>query len=150
IAANIAAGQEQMTRTSDQTSTSVGQASSANPSAITVEGQADGASSQPTVRLNIKLPVARPPQTKQLSVESGRDPSCFPSASAVLQNHPGGWPTWTLKAPGHEGTQCWYAAARPRTSDHRPRASDARSETMVRRELVGVTENGLSAPPAPY
>jgi hypothetical protein len=26
--------------------------------------------------------------------------------------------------PGHEGTMCWYAGARPSGSAHRPRASD--------------------------
>jgi hypothetical protein len=100
------------------------------------------------VRLNIKPTCAKPPQIlsekgKPLSATSGHEPSCFPSASAVLQNHPGGWPTWTLRAPGHEGTMCWHAAARPRGSDHR-------SETMPRKETVGTAENRLSARPAPY
>src|SRR5271169_1550374 len=36
--------------------------------------------------------------------------SCLPSASAVRQEHPGSWPSWTLRAPGHEGTKCWYPA----------------------------------------
>jgi hypothetical protein len=38
--------------------------------------------------------------------------TCFPSASAVRQDHPEAWPSWTLRAPGHEGTRCWYAATR--------------------------------------
>src|SRR6202521_2026484 len=38
--------------------------------------------------------------------------TCFPSASAVRQERPGAWPSWTLRAPGHEGTRCWYAATR--------------------------------------
>ena len=131
-----ATGQDQMTRNTDQTATSVDQAPAANASGVTVEGQADGASS----RLDIKPTEAKPPQTlsekrKLLSAASEQDASCFPSASAVPQNDPGGWPTWTLKAPGHEGTVCWYAAARPRGSDHR---------------RVGTTENGLAGSPAQW
>ena len=45
--------------------------------------------------------------------------TCFPSASAVRQEQPGAWPSWTLRALGHEGTRCWYAATRtngPRSS----------------------------------
>ena len=46
------------------------------------------------------------------SLAPGRDAStCFPSASAVRESVPGAWPSWTFKAPGHEGTRCWYAAA---------------------------------------
>jgi hypothetical protein len=156
IAASIATGQEQMARSTDQTGTSIAQAPSAKASSITVESLADGASSQPTAHLNIKPTEARPPQTlsergKQLSAASGHDAACFSSASAVLQNHPGGWPTWTFRAPGHEGTMCWYAAARPRGSDHRPRASDHRREMMPKeKEIVGTTENGLSPPSAPH
>jgi hypothetical protein len=145
----IAASQEKITRSIDQTATSMAQARSAKASGITVENRADGASLQPTERLEIKPTEARPPQTlsergKQLSAASGHDVACFPSASAVLQNHPGVWPSWTMKAPGHEGTLCWYAATRPRPSNHR-------RELMPReKEIVGTTENRLSAPPAPY
>jgi hypothetical protein len=113
----IASGQEQMTRETDQTATGVTQAASAQTDGIPVESRGDAASLQPTVRL--KPTEAKRPQTlsekgKPLSAASGHDASCFPTASAVLQNHPGGWPTWTLRAPGHEGAMCWYAAARPR------------------------------------
>jgi hypothetical protein len=34
---------------------------------------------------------------------------CAPSADAVKQLHPEAWPSWTLRAPGHEGSRCWYA-----------------------------------------
>src|SRR5262249_37008107 len=97
----------------------------------------DVASLQPTVHLKpaeAKRPQPASEKGKPLSATSGHDGSCFPSASAVLQNHPGGSPTSTLKAPGHEGVMCWYAVARPRGSDHR---------------RVGTTENGLSGSPAP-
>jgi hypothetical protein len=59
----------------------------------------------------------RPPQA--LPQKEGRPftPSpdastCFPSASAVRQNYPEGRPSWTLRAPGHEGTRCWYPTKR--------------------------------------
>jgi hypothetical protein len=124
----IAAGQEQMTRTTEQPATDTARAPSTNASAITVESRAE----------------VRPPQTKQLSAASGHDVSCFPSASAVLQNHPGVWPSWTMKAPGHEGTLCWHASARPGTSNHR------REPTLMEKEIVGATEKVVSAPPATY
>jgi len=124
--------QEQITRNTDQTAAGVDQAPAAKVNGMTVESRADGASSQPIVLLDIKPTEATQAQTL---AEKGKPlASCFASASAVLQNQPGGWPTWTLKAPGHEGTMCWYAAARPRGSDHR---------------RVGTTEKGLSSPPGP-
>ena len=81
---------------------------------------------------------ARPQQTSpergsQFFAANGHDPTCFPSASAVRQNRPGGWPSWTLRAPGHEGTRCWYAASRTTAHDHR-------SAMMPREETVGKTE----------
>jgi hypothetical protein len=120
----VVAGQE-LTRNTDQTTTNIDQAPSAQTNSIPLESRGPAASSQPTVPLNIKPTEAKALQTlsekgKQLSAANLHDASCFPSASAVLQTHPGGRPTWTLRAPGHEGTQCWYAAARPRVSDHRP------------------------------
>jgi hypothetical protein len=135
IAASIATGQEKMTRNSDQNATGIAQAPAATATGPTIESQAEGTSLQPTARLEIKPTEARPPRTlsetgKQLSAANEHDASCFPSASAVAQNHSGGWPTWTFRAPGHEGTICWYAAGRPRGSDHRPRAGDHRSEMM--------------------
>jgi hypothetical protein len=153
-AATIAAGQDQITRNADQTAASVDQAPS-KATSIPAESRTDGAWLQPTARLNIKPTEAMPSQTssekdKQSSAASRHDASCLPSASAVVQNHPGGWPTWTLRAPGHEGTMCWYAAARPRGSDHRPRVSDPRSEKTPGKEIVGTTESGLSEPPAWY
>jgi hypothetical protein len=143
IASSIAASQEQMTRSTDQTATSIGQAPSAKASGVTVESPDDAASLQPTARLNIKPTEAKPPE-KPLSAASAHDVSCFPSASAVLQNHPGVRPSWTTKARGHEGTVCWYAAARPGGSDHR------REMVPREKETVGTTENGLSVPPPPY
>jgi hypothetical protein len=141
----IATGQEQMTRNTDQTAISVDQPPAATASNVTVESQGDASSLQPAARLT----EARPPQTlaekgKPLSATSGHDGSCFASASAVLQNHPGGWPAWTLRAPGHEGTMCWYAAARPRGGDHR------RERTPKEKEAFGTAEHELFAPVASH
>jgi hypothetical protein len=62
----------------------------------------------------------RPMLPERGSFAGGRDAStCFSSASAVRENRPGAWPSWTLRAPGHEGTRCWYAATRATTHDHR-------------------------------
>ena len=66
---------------------------------------------------------AKPPQTlpqnEGQSITPSQDAStCFPSASAVRQSYPGRWPSWTLRAPGHEGTRCWYAAKRGTAHDH--------------------------------
>ena len=137
-------GQEQTTRSPDQTANSSDPAAKA--SGIMVESRADGASFEPDGRLDIKQTEAGPPQAlsergKQLPAAGGQDRSCFPSASAVLEHHQRA--SWTLKAPGHEGTMCWYAPARPM-------ARDPSSEIAPRKMTVGTTENGLSAPPALY
>jgi hypothetical protein len=139
----VAGDQEPTTRSTDQTT--------ATKATGTPEGRADEASVQPKERFDRKPTEARPPQTlsergKQLSAASRHDASCFPSASAVLRNHPGGWASWTLRAPGHEGTMCWYDAARPPVSDHRPRVSDYRSEMMRSEEIVGTGDTELFVP----
>jgi hypothetical protein len=139
----IAIGQEQTARNTDHTATNADRTPATKASKITVESQGDRASLQPAARLT----EARPPQTlaekgKPLSATSGQDGSCFASSSAVLQNHPGAWPSWTLKAPGHEGTVCWYAAARPRGSDNQ------RERTPKEKEAFGTAEHELFAPVA--
>jgi hypothetical protein len=144
IATSIADGQE-LTRSTDETAGSTAQAPTADATRISLESRTDGAALQPAVRVDIKPSEARLPQTlsergKQLSAASGHDASCFPSASAFLQKHPGAWPSWTQKAPGHEGTMCWHAAARPSGSDHR-------SEMVRSEEIVGTIENRFSARP---
>src|SRR5262249_45941757 len=131
--------QEQVNNT-DQTATSGDQAPATKASNVTVERQGDAASLQSAARLI----EARPRQTlaekgKPLSAKSGHDAYCFPSALAVLQSHPGASPTWTLKAPAHEGAICWYAAARSRGSEHR-----------IPKETVGTAGHEVFAPGAPY
>jgi hypothetical protein len=42
---------------------------------------------------------------------------CLPSAKAVWSAHPGSYPKWRLRVPGHEGQQCWYAAGEGKAID---------------------------------
>jgi hypothetical protein len=68
-------------------------------------------------RIDAKPPPVLPDKA---SFAAGREAStCFPSASAVRESIPGAWPSWTLRAPGHEGTRCWYASTRGGAHDHR-------------------------------
>jgi hypothetical protein len=110
----IVAGQE-LTRNTDQTTTGVDQAPSAQADSIPVESRGEAASLQP-MPTQAKALQTLSEKGKQLSAVN-QHVSCLPSASAVLRNHPGGRPTWTMRAPGHEGTQCWYDAA---TQGQRP------------------------------
>jgi hypothetical protein len=96
---------------------------------------------QPTAPSDVKSAKsgieARPSHTllgkeNRSFARSGHDPSCFPSASAVRLEHPGGWPSWTLRAPGHEGARCWYIATRTAVHDHR--------SEMRRMEIAQTTE----------
>jgi hypothetical protein len=143
--ASVAARQEPTMRSTDQTTTSVDQAPSAEASSIAVESRANGAALQPALRVHVKhgqagLPQMSSERGKQLPAVSGHDASCFPSAAAVLQNHPGASPAWTLRAPGHEGTQCWHVVAQPTGSDHRPRAAAHQREVMPKEtETDGTT-----------
>jgi hypothetical protein len=106
---------------------------------ITVESrtpEVQTAPLQPMAPLEIKPTEngieGRPPETlpqkEGPSLTPSQDASiCFPSASAVRQTYPEGWPSWTLRAPGHEGTRCWYPKKRTTAHDHRTevRRSDA-------------------------
>jgi len=73
--------------------------------------------------------------------------SCLPSAAAVRQESPQAWPSWTLRAPGHQGTKCWYAS--------RTRTPDRKYQTVQREEKIAMAEtirtqsttNGLYANP---
>jgi hypothetical protein len=44
---------------------------------------------------------------------------CLSSATAVRQADPQAWPFWTLRAPGHEGSKCWYGGTRSTAHDDR-------------------------------
>jgi hypothetical protein len=64
-------------------------------------------------------PAQMLPERGRQSFAARRDDStCLPSASAVQQNYPGAWPSWTLRAPGHENTRCWYPAMRTTSHHH--------------------------------
>jgi hypothetical protein len=97
-----------------------------------IELSAQSTPFQPTVPLKIKPTEngieARPPETlpqrEVLYVTPNQDTStCFPSASAVRRNYPEARPSWTLRAPGHEGTRCWYP--RKRTAPDTRKEGDA-------------------------
>jgi hypothetical protein len=98
---------------------------------------------------------------KRLLAESGYDSRCYLSASAVRQDHPGAWPSWTLRTPGHEGSRCWHAAtqtvaeidapsARARSlavaSRAEPEVQTPSSHSTVRLDLKP-TESGIEARP---
>jgi hypothetical protein len=85
------------------------------------------------VKIDGKQPQTLPESEKQLS--SGHDSTCYPSASDVRQNHPGAWPSWTLRAPAHEGAKCWYAGTRTT-------ANERRSEMAPTKETIGIEPSG--------
>jgi hypothetical protein len=67
--------------------------------------------------------VPQTTETKGITVESKterqiKNSTCFASASAVRRDHPEAWPSWTLRALGHEGMKCWYATTRTLAHDH--------------------------------
>jgi hypothetical protein len=67
------------------------------------------------------------------SVQDGHAFTCFSSADSVRQENPTAWPSWTLRAPGHEGTKCWYASTRDAAHDHR-------NPLVPRTERIGAKE----------
>jgi hypothetical protein len=84
---------------------------------------------------------ALPDRGSRSLATSGHDSTCFPSASAVRLEHPGGWPSWTLRAPGHEGVRCWYVATRTAAPDHSTemrRSETAQSTEKVEPPLFGL------------
>jgi hypothetical protein len=106
-----------------------------------IEPEVQTAPLQATAPLDIKPvdsgiePRPTPPLPEKGSFAASRDDStCSPSASAVRQNHPGAWPSWTLRAPGHENTRCWYAATR--TTAQRNRSEMRRKETVPTMEKL--------------
>jgi hypothetical protein len=139
-ASDVAAGQQP---TIDKSSVAFGVGAQVmHPSAGTMaESRADPeiqtTPSQPVVRLDMDSGNGRSSQTAsgtsahQASNRNGADAvfdaqtttrvhtsTCLPSASAVRQDHPGAWPSWTLRAVGHEGTKCWYAGTRATAHNH--------------------------------
>lgn len=56
--------------------------------------------------------AAAPERSTNAPVATPYDRRCLPSLLAVRQSYPDARPSWTLRASGHEGTRCWYPAAR--------------------------------------
>jgi hypothetical protein len=54
-----------------------------------------------------------------ISIPQGNAFICFSSAEAVRQENAAAWPSWTIRAPGHEGAKCWYPTTRATARDHR-------------------------------
>jgi hypothetical protein len=126
------------------------QARPAKTTATTVESrtvpEGQMATLEPMGRLDIK--PTKPQTEKQLIAESGHDSTCFPSASAVLLKHPGVRPSWTLRAPGHEGLRCWYAATRTNAEAGTPSAWGEGMTVDSRAEPEGEGETVLLSQPA--
>jgi hypothetical protein len=70
----------------------------------------------------LPLPQGVPQSTGAKGIESRVEPeitsTCFASAAAVRHDHPDAWPSWTLRALGHEGKKCWYPTTRTLAHDH--------------------------------
>jgi hypothetical protein len=109
----------------------------AEPEGETVLSQPAGRlDMRPTdVKIDGKQPQKLAETEKQLFATSGHDSTCYPLASDVRQNHPGAWPSWTLRAPGHEGASCWYAGKRTT-------ANERRSEMAPTKETIGIESSG--------
>jgi hypothetical protein len=73
------------------------------------------------------------------SVPRGHAFNCFASAEAVRQENPTAWPSWTLRAPGHGGSKCWYASTRAAAHD-RPNPAIRRNPLIPRTEGIGAKE----------
>jgi hypothetical protein len=86
---------------------------------ITVESRIEPEAMNITAESSIEPKVQTAPFQPRvpLDVPSQAAYTCFPSAAAVRQNYPEGRPSWTLRAPGHEGTRCWYATKRTTAHD---------------------------------
>jgi hypothetical protein len=65
-----------------------------------------------------------------ISRATAGDFTCFDSADAVRRQHLGAWPSWTLRALGHEGRKCWYASTRGSAHDHGPAVARSTAKAM--------------------
>jgi hypothetical protein len=82
--------------------------------------------------------------------------TCFSSADQVRRENPGAWPSWTLRAPGQEGTKCWYGSTRAGAHDHQTpvmaKTDHAGSKELFERdsEVTGsATYIDTAEPPSP-
>jgi hypothetical protein len=91
--------------------------------------------------------LASPAALVLFSSSAGASP-CLPSASAVRQEHPGSWPSWTLRAQGHEGVKCWFPATGAPGRDQTTRPiNPAETATAVRTNTPNTPHPDNSAAP---
>ena len=91
--------------------------SNATPGSISVHQASAKSGADAALDVQDKKPLIE--RERLVYPARGHASTCVPSASALRLDQPGAWPSWTLRAPGHEGTRCWYAATRtngPRSS----------------------------------
>ena len=84
--------------------------SNATPGSISVHQASAKSGADAALDVQDKKPLIE--RERLVCPARGHASSCVPSASALRLDQPGAWPSWTLRAPGHEGTRCWYAATR--------------------------------------
>jgi hypothetical protein len=65
------------------------------------------------------------------SIEDVDASQCLHSAASVREEHPGAWPSWTMRMAGHKGAKCWYPATRE--ARHRHDAEPREIATRQRR-----------------
>jgi hypothetical protein len=73
--------------------------------------------------------------------------TCFSSADSVRQENPTAWPSWTMRAAGHEGTKCWYASTRATAHDHRNPPTPTTDRIGSKEQLEREAELNRSAAP---
>jgi hypothetical protein len=91
--------------------------------------------------------LASPAALGLLSSSAEASP-CLSSASAVRQEHPGSWPTWTLRAQGHEGVKCWFpTTGAPGREQTTRQISPAETATAVRASTPNTRDPDNSGAP---
>ena len=78
------------------------------------------------------------------SFVSVRASSCLSSASAVRREHPGAWPSWTLRGRGHQGVKCWYPTTRTTARNHRHEMALKKNSVEARKLQSTLGENRRS------
>jgi hypothetical protein len=104
---------QMLSATEDRTT---GDTNAITESTLVDQGHPEASPSIATVAQDAKPPIGK---DSELFAETSHDSTCLASASEVRDKHPEAWPSWTLRAPGHQGTKCWYAATRATAHDRR-------------------------------
>jgi hypothetical protein len=105
-----------------------------------------------SVRLSVRCLLAG--FAMLVSISHGHAFTCFASADAVRQENPTAWPSWTLRAPGHEGDKCWYPSTRAAAHEHRnplvPKTQSTGAKEQLEREVdvtgAATPSDSLQAP----